>query len=139
MLARTAIKYSNSPPPRRRGARRKSFEPVGVVMMYETENLLSDVESPPRTPPIVGALPSSMVMSQRCAAMLRAYLKERGLPRYSIYCLAEHDLWDVEWHLEELGESADWESMAPLISDGEPLESLRLEQAAPRVWNAGVL
>jgi hypothetical protein len=117
-------------------------------MIYETDSNLTHSEE--RTDelaedgallaaPVSGGLPLSLVLTQRCAAMLRAYLNENQLAHYRIFRCGDESVFDAEWHLEALGETAAWESLPPFIDGGEPVATLTHDDNDTHVWEGGVL
>src|SRR5262245_25455738 len=93
---------------RRRKRRRKRW-----TMLYEANNQMSQPEEIDEisAAPVGAALPGSLAMTQRAAALLRAYLDENNLAHYRIFYCTSNDFFDAEWNLEVLGETAAWESL----------------------------
>ena len=122
-------------------------------MIYEMDNeavptLSSEAEdatvsSPPAAAParVMGAIPGAVVMTQRCAAALRAYLAENGLHHYRIYSCNDADALEAEQHLDALGEAgAAWHPLPPLVAGGRDIASLTHDtERGTRAWDAGVL
>lgn len=122
-------------------------------MIYEMDNesvssLSNETDdemtsSPPAAPParVMGAIPGAVVMTQRCAAALRAYLAENGLHHYRIYSCTDGEALEAEQHLDALGEvGAAWHPLPPLVADGRDIASLTHDaENGTRAWEAGVL
>ena len=88
-----------------------------------------------------GAIPATVVMTQRCAAALRSCLAENGLHRYRIYHTTDGDVLDAEQFLDALGEAgAAWEPLPPLVPGGRDLAALTHNPGRDtRAWETGVL
>src|SRR5687768_1268117 len=86
-------------------------------------------------------LPAEMVLTQRAAAVLRAYLSENDLGHYPIFHCGGNDLFDVEWYLAALGESAArWEPAPPFISSGDAIGDMETFESQPaRLADSGFL
>ena len=99
--------------------------------------------SPPAVSParVMGAIPGAVVMTQRCAASLRAYLAETGLHHYRIFTSTDGDALDAEEFLPAIGEAdAAWEPLAPLVSGGRDIAALTFDPSTGvKAWDAGVL
>jgi hypothetical protein len=108
----------------------------------EVEPINSPVTATPRAAGarnVVGLpLPASMVMTERATAALRAELARRGCGDWYIFYAQNIDLYDLETHLEELGESAEWEPLTGLAG-GEPTDGLTFGDWGARRWPWGVL
>lgn len=83
-------------------------------------------------------LPASMVMTERATAALRAELARRGSGDWTIVYCQNNDLYDVETHITELGESAAWEPLAGLAG-GESVDAFTYGDWGAKRWPAGVL
>ena len=89
---------------------------------------------------VVNPLPPSMVMTERASAALRAELVRRGAGDWTIFYCQHNDLYDVETHLEELGESANWEPLADSgLAGGEAVDTLTFGDWGAKRWPVGVL
>jgi hypothetical protein len=95
------------------------------------------LQVPPRGA-VAYPLPASMVMTERATATLRAELLRRGNGEWPIFYCPHNDLYDVETHLKELGESASWEPLAGLAG-GESVDGLTHGDWGAKHWPAGVL
>jgi hypothetical protein len=86
-------------------------------------------------------LPGDIVLTQRTAAVLRAYLSENDLGHYHLFHCAINEMWDVEFYLAQLGEdAAAWEATPPFIAGGDSLANLTIEnESFPRLWHCGIL
>jgi hypothetical protein len=90
--------------------------------------------------PVSGGLPLSLVVTQRAAAMLRAYLNEHELAGYRIFRCFDEGPFDSESHLDALGETdAAWEPRPPLIEGGETIATLTHDEKGGHAWESGVL
>jgi hypothetical protein len=116
-------------------------------MLQETEHHLGDpdpqddleLRSTPAAP-VIGTLPAGITLSQRAAAMLRAYLEEARLGHYRIFHCPPHDLYDIELSLKQLDEpGACWETMPALVRDGQEISTITHEDESSKIWDAGVL
>lgn len=74
--------------------------------------------------PHAAALPAELVLTQRAAKLLRAYLESRGLRHYRIFSSRHFDLDDLDPHLPQLAAEARWEQAPPLVERGEPIALL---------------
>lgn len=122
-------------------------------MIYEMDNeavptLSSEADdemtsSPPAAAParVMGAMPGAIVMTQRCAAALRAYLAENGLHHYRIYSCTDGEAMEAEQHLDALGEAgAAWHPLPPLVAGGRDIAGLTHDtERGTRAWESGVL
>jgi len=88
--------------------------------------------------PVIGALPQSLVFTERAVARLRAFLAGRGDGHFRIFHSPDLGVDDVEDHLAALGESAAWEPLGAL-SGGEPLSRITHGRSGARIWPGGVL
>jgi hypothetical protein len=86
-------------------------------------------------------LPVDVALTQRAAAILRAYLSENDIGHYPIFRCSGHDLYDVEWFLADLGEpGARWRPAPPLVSGGDAVGDLETFDGAPaRLADSGIL
>jgi hypothetical protein len=83
-------------------------------------------------------MPAGLVMTERATAALRAELVRRGSGEWIILYNTQHELYDLENHLVELGETASWEPLAGLAG-GEAIDSLTLSDSGAKRWPAGIL
>ena len=99
------------------------------------------VHAAPTSPFDSAPLPPDVVLTQRAAAILRAYLSENDIGHYPIFHCSGSDLYDVEWFLAALGESeARWEPATPLVSGGDAIGDLETPDGAPaRLADNGIL
>lgn len=81
-----------------------------------------------------GPLPASLVLNQRCAGAVRAYLNANGLRHYRVFCAGdgdEDDLADVDAYLDRLDEpAAAWQMPPPLVAGGERVGVIAEEAGA---------
>src|SRR5688500_20127709 len=86
-------------------------------------------------------LPADMVLTERAAAVLRAYLSENELGHDHLFHCGQSELYDVQHYLAALGEKgAAWESAPPFIAGGDAPASLTIEgESTPRLWHCGIL
>jgi hypothetical protein len=86
-------------------------------------------------------LPADLVLTQRAAAVLRAYLSGNDLGHYHLFHCAQNEMWDVEYYLAPLGENgAAWEATPPFITGGDTLANVTVEKEAfARLWQCGIL
>lgn len=113
-----------------------------MVMLYEAEQDLVRDETADDAlgAQIVGTLPPSLVMCQRAAAVLRAYLNDAKLGHYRLFHCPPTDLYDIEQSLERLGEvAACWQPLPPLVRDGEGMSTITHDADGSKIWEAGVL
>src|SRR5687767_7557177 len=123
-------------------------------MLYETQDELMTLERAEcdgaaasqtgpalSAAPVAGVLPSSVVLTERVVAALRAYLVKEGLGHYRIFHSGHLDLEDVEQHLEALGEDgAAWEVPPAMVAGGEPMPALtRSGDDEATIWESGFL
>jgi hypothetical protein len=108
--------------------------------LYESSRDESpDAGATPPAAPVVGALPAELVLTERAAAALRAYLAAAGLGHYRIFSGVE-DVHDVEEHLDALGECAAWEAAVPMVDGGEIVHAVSFaEHADGRIVESGIL
>ena len=93
----------------------------------------------PAAATVFGTLPAEVALTERAAATLRAYLVASGLAHYRIFFGCDY-LYDLEEHLEALGEVAAWESVAPMVEHGESIHALTHgEDDRPHLWESGIL
>src|SRR5436190_23815118 len=95
-------------------------------MSVEAENFVAEAakgSSGAALPSVTAALPPPVVLTQCCAAVVRAYLNDANLGHYQLFHAVPHDLYDIERSLEELGEVCAWESAPPLITGGEVINT----------------
>src|SRR5215218_5272782 len=90
---------------RRRGRNRAHDAPV--VMITDANDILIDPDPDAdaldsMAAPVFGTLPADLVVTERAAAALRAYLAANGLAHYRIF-FGCADLADVEDHLDAGG------------------------------------
>src|SRR5438046_3071540 len=81
---------------KRRRRRRRANRAKALVIMWnelEQNELTERTEAAAPAAPVVAALHPSIVLSQRCAAALRAYLAEADLDHYRIFFSNDHELW----------------------------------------------
>ncbi len=122
-----------------------------MIMLYETTNDLIQEErceadevradhAAATAAPVVGTLPAALVVSERAAASLRAYLAEANLHHYRVFHCPYHELYDIERCLEHLGESeARWRPLPALLRDGQPIATMTTYDDAAKLWECGVL
>jgi hypothetical protein len=86
-------------------------------------------------------LPADVVLTQRAAALLRAYLSENDLGHYPIFHCGGSDLYDVEWYLAALGETdARWQPVPAFISGGDLIGDMETPDGQPaRLADSGIL
>jgi hypothetical protein len=89
--------------------------------------------------PLAAPLPPGLIMTERCAGLLRRYLDRHGLSRYRILHNGELDLEDTERYLDALGESTAWEPVASALADGATLDALTHGTSAGKIWRSGIL
>jgi hypothetical protein len=94
--------------------------------------------APVSRPAVAYPMPASMVMTERATAALRAELVRRGTGDWPIVYSAHPDLYDVESHLPQLGETASWEPLAGLAG-GESVDSFTHGDWGAKRWPVGVL
>jgi hypothetical protein len=107
-------------------------------MVFDLENQLEQ-SARQYAAPVVGALPASLVMTQRAAAALRAYLVSNGLTHYRIFASTDFDLHDIERHVSRLGETAAWTPMPANIVEGEPVAWHTRDPKNAYAWPVGCL
>jgi hypothetical protein len=103
-------------------------------MVYETNDeneeltRLEEITPTPAPAPVGATIAGSIVLTQRAAAVLRAYLNEQELGHYRIFRCEDDNIFNAEWCLDELGESqpaaATWEALPALIAGGETIARL---------------
>src|SRR5688572_24357325 len=105
-------------------------------MFFET------IQSPSSSPAFDSSpLPAELVLTQRAAAVLRAYLSENELGHYRIFDCSSNELYDVEFFLAQLGEAdATWEPAPPFVAGGDGITTVTIEsEKVPRLWDCGIL
>ena len=93
----------------------------------------------PSIVPQVGPLPPGLVLTQRCAGILRQYLISHELSGYRILHSTDLDLEDTERYLKALGESAAWEPIASVLDHGAALDALTHGSTGAKIWRSGIL
>ena len=122
-------------------------------MISETNDISEDVDAPAARnhdgeeiagarqegAPVFGALPAELVFTERAAAALRTYLAANGLGHYRVF-FASDDVYDVEQHLDALGEVAAWEAPAPMVAGGETIHCVtHRDSKVGEMWESGIL
>jgi hypothetical protein len=100
-----------------------------------------DADDAPRAGAAVAApLPEELVLTERAAATLRAYLVANGLAHYRIFFGCD-TIYDIEKHLDALGEVAAWEAVAPMVHGGEIIHAVTQseETGVGKLWETGIL
>jgi hypothetical protein len=118
-------------------------------MVYETNNeneqqptRLEEITPAPAPAPVGATIAGSIVLTQRAAAVLRAYLNEHELGHYRIFRCEDDNIFNAEWCLDELGESqpaASWEGLPALIAGGETIARLSYEESVGPLFEGGAL
>jgi ATPase family associated with various cellular activities (AAA) len=125
----------------RKKRRRKRARDVACIMLYDTDSIF-DVQTDRGNrfvAPVVGALPAGLVAAERAVASFRAFLAERGLDAWAIFHCANLDMYDVESNLNELGEKAQWQSLAAAAAGGEGLNAFTHGKWGAKRWDDGAL
>ncbi len=91
-----------------------------------------------RAAPIVGALPASVVFSQRAAAILRAFMDQKGLDDYCIFQSSDFSFHDIDEHRTTLAGNVSWEALPSLVTGGES-SATALDASAGRTQGVGAL
>jgi hypothetical protein len=115
-------------------------------MISESNDILIEpltrdsADGTPRAAPVYGTLPSEIALTERAAAALRAYLVNNGLAHYRVFFGCD-TIYDVEKHLEALGEVAAWEGVAPMVDGGETIHAVTQseETGVATLWETGIL
>src|SRR5687767_938568 len=88
-------------------------------------------------------LPADVVLTQRAAAILRAYLSENDIGHYPIFHCGGSEMYDVEAFLAAPGETdARWQPAPPLVSGGDAIADLETfddDDQPARLADSGIL